>query len=123
MKRIIALAAVVIAALALVCTAVSCQKEGSGNGVYGVSTKGEASTELLSLADEMHHAVQSAVGTVTSRSKSNDSKAVKAAQAVLDSKSTKPSGDPEMVTSFRGHQSRCCMVVVSSCREMLAQVP
>ena len=40
----------------------------------------------------MHHAVQSAVGTVTSRSKSNDSKAVKAAQAVLDSKSTKPSG-------------------------------
>ena len=80
-----------IAALAIVCTAVSCQK-GSGNGVYGVSTKGEASMELMSLADEMHHAVQSAVGTVTSRSGSNDSKAINAAQAVLNSKASKPSG-------------------------------
>ena len=81
-----------IAALTLVCTAVSCQKGGSGNGVYGVSTKGEASMELLSLADEMNSAVKSAVGSVTSRSGSNDSKAQAAAQAVLDAKSTKPSG-------------------------------
>ena len=80
------------AALALVCAAVSCQKQGTGNGVYGVSTKGEASMELMSLADEMHKAVQSAVGTVSSRSGSNDSKAISAAQAVLDSKSSKPSG-------------------------------
>ena len=81
-----------VAALALVCTAVSCQKSGSGNGVYGVSTKGEASMELMSLADEMHHAVQSAVGSVTTRSGSNDSKAINAAQAVLNSKASKPSG-------------------------------
>ena len=31
--------------------------------------------------------------------------------------------EAEMLTSFRGPLSRCCMVVVSSCREMLAQVP
>ena len=81
-----------VAALALVCSAVSCQKEGSGNGVYGVSTKGEASMELLSLADQMNSAVKSAVGSVTSRSNSNDNKAISAAQAVVDAKSSKPSG-------------------------------
>lgn len=79
-----------IAALVLIC--VSCEEKGSGNGIYGVSTKGEASTELIGLADEMHHAVQAAVGTVTSRSGSNDSKAIAAAQAVLDAKAKKPSG-------------------------------
>lgn len=51
-----------IAALVLIC--VSCEEKGSGNGIYGVSTKGEASTELIGLADEMHHAVQAAVGTI-----------------------------------------------------------
>lgn len=87
-----ALFVALIAALALIFTAVSCEKQGSGNGIYGVTTRGEASTELIGLADEMHHAVQAAVGTVTSRSGSNDSKAIAAAQAVVDAKASKPSG-------------------------------
>lgn len=81
-----------VAALALVCTAVSCQKQGGGNGVYGCSVSGESYTELRELADEMHSAVKKAVGTVSERSSANDSKAIKAAQAVVDSKSTKPEG-------------------------------
>ena len=87
-----ALFVALIAALALICTAVSCEKQGSGNGIYGVTTKGEASMELMALADEMHHAVQASVGTITSRSGSNDSKAIAAAQAVVDATSSKPSG-------------------------------
>lgn len=80
-----------VAAMALVCTAVSCQKQG-GHGVYGCSVSGESYTELRELADEMHSAVKSAVGTVSERSSANDSKAINAAQAVVDSKSTKPEG-------------------------------
>ena len=83
---------VLVAALALVCTAVSCQKQGGGNGVYGCSVSGESYTELRELADEMHSAVKKAVGTVSVRSSANDSKAINAAQAVVDSKSTKPEG-------------------------------
>jgi hypothetical protein len=90
--KIKALALALIAALALICTAVSCEKQGSGNGIYGVTTRGEASMELIGLADDMHHAVQAAVGSITSRNGSNDSKAIAAAQAVLDAKSSKPSG-------------------------------
>ncbi len=83
---------VLVAALALVCMAVSCQKQGGGNGVYGCSVSGESYTELRELADEMHSAVKKAVGTVSVRSSANDSKAINAAQAVVDSKSTKPEG-------------------------------
>ena len=81
-----------IAALALICTAVSCEKQGSGNGIYGVTTTGEASLELIGLADDMHHAVQATVGTITTRSGNNDSRAIAAAQAVIDATSVKPSG-------------------------------
>lgn len=79
-----------VAALAIVCTAVSCQKE--VRGVYGCSVSGESYTELRELADEMHSAVKNAVGTVSVRSSANDSQALNAAQAVVDSKSTKPEG-------------------------------
>ena len=74
-----------IAALALVCTAVSCQKEG-GHGVYGCSTSGESTTELRELANEMHSAVKNAVGSVSEWSSANDSKAQNAAQAVVDAR-------------------------------------
>ena len=40
----------------------------------------------------MHSAVKKAVGTVSVSSSANDSKAINAAQAVVDSKSTKPAG-------------------------------
>ena len=83
---------VLVAAFALICMAVSCQKQGSGNGVYGCSVSGESTTELRELADEMHSAVKNAVGTVSVRSSANDSQALNAAQAVVDSKSTKPEG-------------------------------
>ena len=73
---------VLVAAFALVCMAVSCQKQGSGNGVYGCSVSGESTTELRELADEMHSAVKSAVGTVSERSSANDAKALTAAQAL-----------------------------------------
>lgn len=89
--KIKALFFALVAALALVCTAVSCQKEG-GHGVYGCSTSGESTTELRELADEMHSAVKSAVGTVSERSSANDAKALTAAQVVLDAKSSKPEG-------------------------------
>jgi len=81
-----------VAALALVCTAVSCQKQGA-NGIYGVTqqSSGDYHDELLGdIAHEMHLAVQKAVGNVSTRSSSNDSKALSAAQGVIDSKSTKP---------------------------------
>jgi len=81
----------IFAALALVCTSVSCQKEG-GHGVYGCSVSGESYTELRELADEMHSAVHNAVGSVSERSSANDSKALNAAQAVVDSKTSKPEG-------------------------------
>ena len=82
---------VLVAAFALICTAVSCQKEG-GHGVYGCSTSGESTTELRELADEMHSAVKNAVGSVSERSGANDSKALNAAQAVVDAKASKPKG-------------------------------
>lgn len=83
---------VLVAAFALICMAVSCQKLGSGNGVYGCSVSGESTTELRELADEMHSAVKSAVGTVSERSSANDAKALTAAQVVLDAKTSKPEG-------------------------------
>lgn len=83
---------VLVAAFALICMAVSCQKQGSRNGVYGCSVSGESTTELRELADEMHSAVKSAVGTVSERSSANDAKALTAAQVVLDAKTSKPEG-------------------------------
>lgn len=87
-----------VAALALVCTAVSCKKDGA-NGVYGVSTQGESYTELRELVDAMHKAVKDAVGTVTTRSDNNDSKALSAAQGVLD-KSSRPSEGGTIILYF-----------------------
>lgn len=90
--KIKALFFALVAALALVCTAVSCKKQGGENGVYACSVSGESYSDLRELADEMNSAVKKAVGTVSVRSSSNDSQAINAAQAVVDSKSTKPEG-------------------------------
>lgn len=71
-----------VAALAIVCTAVSCQKE--VRGVYGCTTQGDCSEYVGTLAHDMHSAVQTAVGSVSVRSGANDSKAINAAQQVID---------------------------------------
>ena len=89
MKKILM---VLAATLICGCLFTSCQKLGGGNGVYGCSTSGESTTELRELADEMHSAVKNAVGSVSERSGANDSKALNAAQAVVDAKASKPKG-------------------------------